>query len=498
MLSRIAVIMFDVTSMRESVVTMGVQMRYLMFGTTTAPEQFIGDAVTWREELNAEYARADEGRRSKIAKTACEGVIDLCSALPFWGLQANKINKEKESDDIWVTNEFLEDEAKHLLGMLGGWGCSDMVKLATAGVMALDASNLLKLTRMTLFGNCNTYWGNDYAANLRQAMRKGAAMATTNPVLINIARTEAPEIWTPVRDKLRADHPDYGPVDLAYAMTIQVVVSNAKLLRPIWELTDGAMGYVSLQLSPKNSADADQMAKEAKWVWSQLEEGLGGTPNCVFKLPGTKAGIEVAEDLTASGMGVNITVNYSLPQQIAFAGAIERNSTTKVCYRTQMDGRVDDPIGDELKAAGLTDWEEVKKWATTAIRQREYRLLCFEPTRGGLGMKKSIPLPASGRGPWNILRSVHSEPEVPIFLTIFPSQQELFDAESREIDPHGMWTPLPEGYLDKLNKSRIFRQAYEPDGMRVEEFDSYPPVVATLTQFAAAYDEFVAWVTATG
>jgi len=82
-------------------------------------------------------------------------------------------------------------------------------------------------------------------------------------------------------------------------------------------------------------------------------------------------------------MGVNITVNFSLPQQIAFAGAIESYSNAQVSYRTQMDGRVDDPIGEELKAAGVADWEEVKRWATTAIRQREYRMLCLPPTRAG-------------------------------------------------------------------------------------------------------------------
>ncbi len=276
-------------------------------------------------------------------------------------------------------------------------------------------------------------------------------------------------------------------------MTIEVVLSNARLLRPIWELTDRAMGYVSLQLSPKEAHNVEAMVEGARWVWERLEVGLGGTPNCVFKVPGTKAGITVAETLTSEAMGINVTVNFSLPQQIAFAGAIESNSTTKVCYRTQMDGRLDDPVGEELQAAGVSDWEEVKKWCTTAIRQREYRMLCLPPEEGGLGFTKSIPLPASGRGPWNILRSIQNGP-VPIFLTVFPNRIEEFDEEPRELDPNGMWAELPEGYLEKLYKSKLFRQGYEPDGMTVDEFDDYLPVVNTLTQFAEGYDEFIAWV----
>jgi transaldolase len=85
---------------------------------------------------------------------------------------------------------------------------------------------------------------------------------------------------------------------------------------------------------------------------------------------------------------------------------------------------------------------------------------------------------------------------LPIFLTIFPPRQAEYDAESREIDPEGMWAELPEGYLCKLYKSELFRKAYEPDGMTIDEFDTYPPVVKTLKGFSEQYDKFVEWVSA--
>ncbi len=462
------------------------------FMFSTPCDRLSTELNAWQAELKKEFPGATDERQNEIAEGIKELAIDLQSGLADWALKCNV--QHEHSEVCCSTNEaVLEGESKQCVGMLRDWGRGDLADSAEAEIAKIKASNLLKLTRMSLFGPVNTYWGNDYASHLRDAMRRGAAMVTTNPVLVNVAREEEPEYWTPVRDRLLEAHPNYGPVDLAYALTIQVVVQNARLLRPIWELTDGEMGYVSLQLSPKNATDADQMIKEAKWVWGQLERELQGMPNCVFKVPGTKAGIDVAAEATRCGMGVNVTVNFSLPQQIAFAGAIEKNSTCKVSYRTQMDGRLDDPVGDELKAF-MPDWEEVKTWCTTAIRQREYRLLNFTPQRGGLGFTKSRPLPASGRGPWNILRSVHSEPEVPLWLTVFPNRQEEFDAEPREIDPNGMWTELPPGTLDKLHKSELFRKAYDPDGMTVDEFDSYLPVVKTLTQFNDSYDEFLAWV----
>jgi hypothetical protein len=457
----------------------------LMF--KTAPSDYGSRLSAWGSELLAAWLSANDARREAMANLVAAHVVDTASVLADWNLTNVRHGLGAlRCDNLAATRE-------ELLAFLVQAGRGDLAAAARAEVDALGRSNLARLTRMTLRGETNTYWGNDYASGLRDAMRRGAALATTNPVLVNVARKEAPEVWTPVRDNLRASHPDADPVQLAYEMTIQVVVANARLLRPIWELTGGRIGYVSLQLSPKQAGDADAMIQEARWIYRKLGDELGGTPNTVFKLPGTAAGLDACAQVTSEGMGVNITVNFALPQQIAFAGAIEANSTAPVSFRTQMDGRLDDPIGEELAEAGVADWEDVKTWATTAIRQREYRLLCHTPACGGVGFTKSFPLPASGRGPWNISRSVNDGP-VPFFITIFPDKQVQFDAEPREIDPRGMWEPLPDGHLDKLQRSKLFRMAYEPDGMCVSEFDTYLPVTRTLAQFADSYDEFVRWV----
>jgi len=455
----------------------------------TVPGDLAGRLDDFRAEMKSAYAAADAAGKADIAETIAEGAIDLKSVLVDWSLQC----KDKYGDAI-VTDAQLDEQYQANLALLNELGAADEAARVESEVAHLAQSNLVKMTRMTMAGDLNTWWGNDYATGLRKAMQKGAILVTTNPVLVDIARKEQPEIWTPVRDALREEHGESAdPVTLAYALTIQVVLTNARLLRPIWELTDGDLGYVSLQLNPKEAENSDKMVDEATWVYSEIEEALGGTPNIVFKLPGTQAGIAAAERMTAAGMGVNVTVNFALPQQIAFAGAIEANSTAQVSFRTQMDGRLDDPVGEQLEEAGIEDWEEVKKWATTAIRQREYHLLNHPPTEGGLGFNKSFPLAASGRGAWNIERGTSNGP-VPNFLTIFPDKAEDYDSVPREIDPNGIWTELPDGYLEKLMQSSIFRQAYEPDGMMPEEFIDFVPAARTLTGFSETYDEFLQWV----
>jgi hypothetical protein len=459
----------------------------LMFHTVPGD---LGDKLDeFRAEMKQAYAAASAADKAEIAETIAESAIDLKSILPAWNLQ----NAKRHGAAV-VTDAQLNEQFEANVALLTELGAKEEAQRARDEAAALATSNLVKMTRMTLAGKLNSYWGNDYASGLRKAMQKGAILVTTNPVLVDTARKEDPAYWTPVRDELRERlGASCDPVTLGYAMTIQVVVHNAQLLRPIWEITGGRLGYVSLQLNPKEARNAERMIEEAKMVYAQLEDELGGVPNTVFKIPATAAGIPAGESITAAGMGVNVTVNFALPQQIAFAGAIEANSTAPVSFRTQMDGRLDDPVGEELEAAGVSDWEEVKKWATTAVRQRDYGILCEPPVKGGLGFKKSFCLGASGRGPWNIERGTNNGPS-PMFITIFPDKAADYDAQPREIDPDGIWTELPKGYLDKLMKSKIFRQAFEPDGMEPEEFIDFVPAARTLKQFSEAYDEFLAWV----
>jgi len=303
----------------------------------TEPSDLAGELQAFRAEQKAVAVSSPcPNAKQEALELLAENAIDLCSVLADWHLKC-----ACRHGDLALCDGALAQEAETNLALVEELGGKDLAAAAREKIAALGRSNLARLTRMSMAGECNTWWGNDFASGLRESMRKGGAMCTTNPQLVNIAREEAPEYWTPIRDALQQRYTDYSPTQLAYAMTI-----NARMLRPIWLLTGGRMGYVSLQLSPKAADDAAAMVREGQWVWEQLANGLDGVPNCVFKLPGTRAGVEACQELTSCGMGVNVTVNFSLPQQIAFAGAIERYSTAPVSYRTQMDGRIDDPIGD--------------------------------------------------------------------------------------------------------------------------------------------------------
>ena len=460
-------------------------IRRLLF--EVEPAKFPAEMEAARGEAAAAYRSGSEEDRDAIAAGLTEVSADIVSYLPRWNLQ------NKDRHDTVLSDEDLQAEAARNCALLEEWGRLEQAQEVQRVAGDSATSNLVKISRLTDAGECNVRWGNDYASGLKAALRKGAILVTTNPQLVNVARTEAPEVWEPVRDRLKAEHPDYAPLQLASAMTMEVVAENARLIRPIWKITDGTLGYVSLQLNPTKSDDAEAMCEQAEWIFGQMGELLGGTPNIVFKIPGTKAGLAAGERLTSQAMGVNVTVNYSLPQQIAFAEVIEKHSTAKTCFRTQMDGRVDDPIGEELAEKGVENAMELKVWATSAMRRREFQMLLAPESEGGRGYTKSLPLGASGRGPHNITRSLWNGP-VTQCLTVFANRQDELDAIPRELDPNALDIPVDEKIIEQLRQSEIFCQMYEPDGMTPDEFDDYLPCRQTLTQFSEGFEEFVEWL----
>ncbi len=443
----------------------------------TPADQFTAEMAVIRNGWAIDFESAAEPGRKQLIEIVKELTIDMKSYLPNWHLL-------KEGGAI--TRNSLDKEANANLMLLKKWGASDEVMYIENEVDSFEKSSLIRLSEMADQGSINTRWGNDYATGLTHALRRGAVLVTTNPPLIDIARKSNPGVWDPVRNKLKAEHPDYKTERLCSLMTMQVVLANCREIRPIYEATGGEYGYVSLQVNPKNFTDAQGMVSEAEMLYTQLKRELEGTPNVVFKVPATKAGIEVVNKLTEQGIGVNVTVNFAVAQEMAFGEAIERGNA-KISFLTLMSGRLDDPIRDELTGIGVDGAIEAAKWGGIAVARRVYDILYRQRK-----YKKSFLLQASLRGPWHIDELVTDEQER-IFITVFPDKAEEYDSLPRDIRPR-MKEDVPAHVLDKLNKSKVFRQAYQPDGLKIEEFDSYLPVVVTLKAFGKAYDEFLEYL----
>ncbi|MDR1228576.1 MAG: transaldolase [Azoarcus sp.] len=91
------------------------------------------------------------------------------------------------------------------------------------------------------------------------------------------------------------------------------------LLRSLHAQSHGEAGYVSLEVSPALAHDAEGTLAAGKRLHAEVDR-----PNLLIKVPATAAGLIAVERLTGDGIGVNVTLLFSLAHAEAAASAYLR------------------------------------------------------------------------------------------------------------------------------------------------------------------------------
>ena len=307
-----------------------------------------------RDSLEAGLQGADEQDKARLCTLLAEITIDLGSYLPRWRLLGAASSE--------LDQAMIDAEVEANCAALRRMDAPRQAERVRAEISGIQASNFVTLSRLSDTGRVHTRWGNDSAVGLTHALRRGAVLVTTNPVMINDVRKKDPGTWGKVKRETWAAHPGATPAQIASFMTMEVVLRNCREMRPIYEATDGRYGYVCLQINPKNCTDSTEMAEEAEMLYAELSRELNGTPNTSFKVPGTLAGLKTAERLTARGISVTITASASVSQILRFGEVIEKGRAP-ISHLVMMTGRFDDPVREELIRKGVQNAEEASRWA---------------------------------------------------------------------------------------------------------------------------------------
>ncbi|MBD8907064.1 bifunctional transaldolase/phosoglucose isomerase [Methylorubrum zatmanii] len=127
---------------------------------------------------------------------------------------------------------------------------------------------------------------------------------TSNPAIFEKAIGHTAEY----DDSLKAvlGQGDARVIDLYEGLAIEDIQNAADVLRPVYEASDGADGYVSLEVSPYLALDTEETLNEAR----RLHRAVG-RDNLMVKVPATPAGLPAIRQLTAEGISVNITLLFS-------------------------------------------------------------------------------------------------------------------------------------------------------------------------------------------
>jgi transaldolase len=140
----------------------------------------------------------------------------------------------------------------------------------------------------------------------RLVERDGVSGVTSNPTIFAKALAGGSQYDDSFNQIIRLQ-PGISDAALAERLMIEDIQMAADVLRPVFERTQGADGFVSLEVSPACAGDTEATVAEARRLWFDVAR-----LNAMIKVPATPAGIPAIEVLIAQGININITLMFSL------------------------------------------------------------------------------------------------------------------------------------------------------------------------------------------
>jgi transaldolase len=92
-----------------------------------------------------------------------------------------------------------------------------------------------------------------------------------------------------------------------WELVIKDIQDACKLFEPIYDETDGADGYVSVEVSPRLANETQGTVEAAKWLHKVVNR-----PNVYIKIPATAECVPSIQEVIANGISVNVTVSAEL------------------------------------------------------------------------------------------------------------------------------------------------------------------------------------------
>ena len=143
---------------------------------------------------------------------------------------------------------------------------------------------------------------------LQKMIDQGLRGMTSNPTIFHQAISQSADYD---EDIIRLAEKGKTSFEIYDDLTIQDIQQAADIFKPVWKSTGGLDGYVSLEINPKLAMNTDESVKEGKRLFQKVDR-----PNVMIKVPATKAGFPVVEELLSEGINVNVTLIFSLEQYI--------------------------------------------------------------------------------------------------------------------------------------------------------------------------------------
>jgi transaldolase len=276
--------------------------------------------------------------------------------------------------------------------------------------------------------------------------------ATSNPTIFAKAITGSDRYDDQLRAAVEAGKSDAQEV--FFELGLEDVRRAAGILRPAHDASSGQDGFISFECTPDLADDTEATIEQALELWGRLD-----LPNVMIKVPATAAGVPAIEELTASGVNVNVTLLFS----------VERYSEVIEAYLRGLERR--SRAGEPL--AGIAS---VASFFVSRVDAKADALLPPDsPLRGRIAIANAhkgygLYLERFGGQRWEALRRLGASPQRPLWAstgTKDPAYSDVLYVE-RLIAP-GVINTMPEKTLQAFADHGDVARALDADSSEAEK-----------------------------
>lgn len=295
------------------------------------------------------------------------------------------------------------------------------------------------------------------------ALEHGALGCTNNPSYTQkmLDHPEEKEYATRLLDEsIRENKNDWETAEIFQRKMVKPI---AEKFMPLFKMSGGQHGYVSIQGDPINEDDENIVIRDA-YANSKL------SPNICCKIPTTVSGLKAMETMIMENIPINATEIFGVSQFVAICETYERISKKlgkkPMFYMSHIAGIYDDFLSNYVMENKVDISPDVLHQAGLAVARKVYALMT----------EREYPCVFIGGG----ARGLHHFTEMvggKVCITI--NWEGTADRLIEQNPPvvYRIFNPVPEKVIDELlEKLPDFKRGYLPDGLEPEEFENFGPV----------------------
>ena len=316
------------------------------------------------------------------------------------------------------------------------------------------------------------FWVNNPSqSDTEQAIAAGAVACTTNPSYCAKLLQSEPAYIRGVIDRVVQEVKDND--EAAERVYHEAAARIMRLFLPVYERSQGTLGFVTIQDDPRADDDTEHIVDVTMRCCT-----LG--PNFMTKIPVIDSGMAAIEELVTRNIPICATEVFAVSQAVAMSEAYERAARKSghrpPFYLTHITGIFDQYMAETVKAERIAIAPAILQQAGCILARRQYAVI-----------KQRFPamvmLGGGARGTHHFTEFVGGAMHVTINWS---TAEELIAANLPVTSRIDAATPA-EVVQELRAKVPGFRRAYDDDGLTVQEFKDFGPLMYFRAMFLNGY-----------